>query len=342
MARERPTMQLSVLSVIALAFSPLQLLVTPRVGDGPGEPSPEVARVLTSFEDNEWGWYRVLDGVMGGRSSGRFELRDGRLDFRGVLNTNGGGFASVRSRERSVSLRGLEGIRLRLRADGRRYSMRLTQGGARGGVTYQADVPTVASPGSDASEPGPWESVWVPFADFTPRWRGRQLDLPPLDPERVVGLGFTLADGVDGPFRVELDEIAAYPAFELAQLKGARSALVVIAPRAADAGAERWAAAFREFQQATPRPDVVMVEATGPRAGSAGGRALTPSEIKALRARLGCDPGAFMVRLVRQDGSVVAVEDGVMDLGPLLGPPLGPPLGTVEPGVGEDADASPR
>jgi len=313
-------MHLSLLPLLALALSPLSSLVTPRDGDGSGDASPEVARVLTSFEDDEWGWYRVLDGVMGGRSSGRFELVDGRMDFRGVLNTNGGGFASVRSRERAISLRGLEGIRLRLRADGRRYSMRLNLKGARGGVTYQADVPTVASAGSDAAVPGPWETVWLPFSDFTPQWRGRQLDLPSLDPDRVVGLGVTVADGVDGPFRLELDEIAAYPAFELAQLKGASAALVVIAPGAGHAGATRWAAAFQEMQAATPRPDVVLVHVAGEGKAMAGPRALDPGEVKALRSRLGCDPGTFMVRVVRRDGTVEAVNDERVDLAQLLAP----------------------
>ena len=307
-------MYASVPALLALAFSCLPPTTMLRPDESPGPLPPLGALVLTSFEDNDWGWYRVLDGVMGGRSSGRFELREGRLEFRGVLNTNGGGFASVRSRARSVSLRGQEGLRLRLRGDGRRYSIRLSQSGLRSGVTYRADVETVPSAASDAVEPGPWQTVWLPFASFEPQWRGRQLDLPPLDLDRVVGLGLTVADGVDGPFRVEVDEIAAYPPFDLAQLKGERSALVVIAPVPGHSGAARWASAFERMQDAAPKADVVLVRAAGEGDAMVEARGLNRREVRALRSGLGCDPGTFMVRLVRMDGTVESVDTESVDL----------------------------
>jgi len=43
-------------------------------------------------------WYAVNDGVMGGLSSGGPRFDDGIMIFEGMINTNGGGFSSLRSR----------------------------------------------------------------------------------------------------------------------------------------------------------------------------------------------------------------------------------------------------
>jgi hypothetical protein len=42
------------------------------------------------------GWQIVNDTIMGGRSESGFVTENGQLQFSGVLNTNGGGFASLR------------------------------------------------------------------------------------------------------------------------------------------------------------------------------------------------------------------------------------------------------
>ena len=50
----------------------------------------------------------------------------------------------------------------------------------------------------------------IAFSDFVPRWRGQRLSGPTLDPAAVVGLGIMIYDGRDGPFRLEIDRIAAW------------------------------------------------------------------------------------------------------------------------------------
>ena len=52
-------------------------------------------------------------------------------------------------------------------------------------------------------------TVRVPLARFRPRFRGRWLDGPALDPGAIVALGFMCYDGRDGPFRLELARISA-------------------------------------------------------------------------------------------------------------------------------------
>ncbi|MEE4301870.1 MAG: CIA30 family protein [Pseudomonadales bacterium] len=156
------------------------------------------AMLLTDFTDAvDPGWYVVNDDVMGGRSSGDFRIEDGVLHFAGRTNTNGGGFSSIRSRPALPSLAGRGAIVLRARGDGRRYVFRLESDD---GVAYWADFEPPA---------GEWSTVHVPFADFRPRFRGRWLASPALDPARIVALGLMCYDGRDGPFRLEVQRISA-------------------------------------------------------------------------------------------------------------------------------------
>jgi hypothetical protein len=49
--------------------------------------------------------------------------------------------------------------------------------------------------------------VNVRLSDFDATWRGRRLDRPPLIAGDIVALGLILADGIDGNFAVELDQL---------------------------------------------------------------------------------------------------------------------------------------
>ena len=114
------------------------------------------------------------------------------------------GFSSIRSEAGRFDLGAFDGIRLRVRGDGRRYTFRLTTRDTRDErrrPSYWADFETA---GHD------WEVVEVPFRRFRPRWRGRWLEGPALNTRAIDGLGLMIYDGKDGPFRLEVDWIAAY------------------------------------------------------------------------------------------------------------------------------------
>lgn len=164
--------------------------------------APAVAQhapmLLTDFSDADSpGWFVVNDGVMGGRSHGDFRIEAGVLRFAGHTNTNGGGFASIRSRPRIPSLAGRHAIALHTRGDGRRYVFRLETDA---GIAYWADF----EPSSEHHE-----TIEIPLEAFRPRYRGRWLDGPALEAERVVALGIMCYDGRDGPFQLEVDRIEA-------------------------------------------------------------------------------------------------------------------------------------
>lgn len=147
-------------------------------------------------------WQIVNDGVMGGLSQGTRYHEDDHMVFRGVINTNGGGFSSLRRGMRPGDLAGANGVRLRVRPDGRAYTMTFrTSVRWRGrSVSYQSDIP--------ATPVGEWSDVIVTFDDMRTSIFGRRVRAPEFDPSDVREMGIILADGIDGDFRLEVESLS--------------------------------------------------------------------------------------------------------------------------------------
>lgn len=159
-----------------------------------------------SSKDDANGWQIVNDGVMGGLSRSEFiATGDSTAVFRGVLSLeNYGGFASVRSVTGRYDMSGHKGIELRVLGDGRKYQIRLRTDSRYDGVAYTYEFDT---------EKDKWLTVKAPFSEFLPTFRGRIVEgYTALDPGGVRQVGFLIGDKVEGPFRLEIDSIAAYPA----------------------------------------------------------------------------------------------------------------------------------
>jgi NADH dehydrogenase [ubiquinone] 1 alpha subcomplex assembly factor 1 len=164
-------------------------------------------QLITDFgpDSADLGWYVLNDNVMGGRSEGGFLEEQGELFFSGRTNTNGGGFSSIRTEAMQLDLSQYAGIRLRVKGDGRTYTWRLTTTARWRGreIGYWANFDT---------REGTWQTVDIPFASFVPRFRGYQLDGPPLDTATLTGMGLMIYDKRDGPFELALASVHAYPA----------------------------------------------------------------------------------------------------------------------------------
>lgn len=145
------------------------------------------------------GWQTVNDGVMGGVSVGRFRITDRKtLEFFGTLSlANNGGFASVRSRAKTLGLEKGDVLAVRLRGDGREYSMNLYVPRPLTAFSYRAAVRTTKDE---------WIEVRLPLDRFEPTSFGRVVqDAGPVDPPAVHALGFLLGDKQAGPFRLEVE-----------------------------------------------------------------------------------------------------------------------------------------
>lgn len=154
------------------------------------------------FNSGTKGWQTVLDGVMGGLSTGRIAAGEGgTLRFSGELSLeNNGGFSQIRTAVPEGTFAGATGLALRVKGDGRTYQcdirssrLRLMAGG------YQRTFKTTA---------GEWIEVAIPFSECVANSFGQRMrNAPALDPASIESVGITLADKKEGPFAIEVDWI---------------------------------------------------------------------------------------------------------------------------------------
>jgi uncharacterized surface protein with fasciclin (FAS1) repeats len=165
-------------------------------------PLAAAAESNLEFNGGTQGWQTVLDGVMGGLSTGRIEPGDGgTMRFSGELSLeNNGGFSQVRTSIPEGLFAGARGLLLRVKGDGRTYQcdLRSSQLRLMAGA-YQRTFETVA---------GEWTEIELPFGEFVANSFGRRVrNAPDLDPATIESAGITLADKKEGPFAIEVDWI---------------------------------------------------------------------------------------------------------------------------------------
>ena len=148
-------------------------------------------------------WQTVNDGVMGGVSEGKVKATEKKtLEFYGTLSLeNNGGFASVRSKAKKLGLEKGDTLVVRVRGDGREYSMNLHVPRPLVAFSYRATVQT---------KKDEWVEIKLPLDKFEATSFGRAVkDAGPVDPKEINGLGFLLGDKKAGPFKLEVEWIKA-------------------------------------------------------------------------------------------------------------------------------------
>lgn len=163
---------------------------------------------LTEFQGddaNAVDWQVVNDGVMGGLSKGSFAVSNaGILTFSGTLSLeNNGGFSSIRSAAIDRNLSDDLGILLKVRGDGRTYTMRLVSTATFRGMP-------VSFSGEFKTKAGQWEQIKIPFSEFKGGWRGMRLPKETLDPAVIREMGLLIGDKKSGPFKLEIEYIRTY------------------------------------------------------------------------------------------------------------------------------------
>jgi monofunctional biosynthetic peptidoglycan transglycosylase len=146
-------------------------------------------------------WQAVNDGVMGGLSEGRFKITDkNTMEFFGTLSLeNNGGFASVRTQAKKLGLSKGDTIVVKVRGDGREYSLNLYLSKSMMAFAYRAPFKT---------KKDEWVEVRIPLDKFEATSFGRAVkDAGSVKPEEVSSLGFTLGDKKPGPFKMEIESV---------------------------------------------------------------------------------------------------------------------------------------
>jgi hypothetical protein len=165
---------------------------------------------VLQWAGNPMKWHRLDDGVMGGRSETVHEVKDG-LHFTGTINTDGGGFTSVRAPIHGIP-KEAKAIRLFFRGDGKTYKLLFADGNPNTGSpfarrpTWQADLPT-----EDRTDSQEWQESTILLSTLLPAFGGRAQDRPSAEEDhgfefeptemRQVGLmlSLRLSDGSPNP-----------------------------------------------------------------------------------------------------------------------------------------------
>ena len=184
------------------SISVVSLLAALLVSSPHGASAQSSAGPNLEFDSGTKGWQTVLDGVMGGLSTGRIAAGEGgTLRFTGELSLeNNGGFSQIRTAVPEGTFSGAKGLLLRVKGDGRSYQcnirssrLRLMAGG------YERAFETKA---------GEWIEVEIPFDQCVATSFGERIrNAPALDPASIESVGVTLSDKQEGPFAIEIDWI---------------------------------------------------------------------------------------------------------------------------------------
>ena len=165
----------------------------------------EKQKMLFDFSEQDASrrWRNVNDGVMGGRSQGRYQINSqGELIFYGNLSLrNNGGFASVRSNARNLQLGSWNTIAVRVRGDGRKYFLDLRVPTYQTAFSYRVSIQT---------KKDTWQEFHVPLKMFQATSFGRPVrGASSANPSQIDSVGFTIADKREGAFQLNVDWIKA-------------------------------------------------------------------------------------------------------------------------------------
>ncbi len=173
------------------------------------------------------GWRTVLDGVMGGLSTGRVTSpEDGTMRFSGDLSLeNNGGFSQARLTVDGDDFVGTDGVEISVLGDGRTYKFQLRVSNVRTMAgAYEVEFDTTK---------GSWTTIRLPYDDFRLTSFGRLVrGAPEIVPANIESLGFSLSDKKPGPFVLDVRSISAYGGESESEAQSSGNDLVSVAKAA--------------------------------------------------------------------------------------------------------------
>lgn len=143
-------------------------------------------------------WVVINDGVMGGRSLGRFSLSsEGHGLFEGTISLeNNGGFSSVRYPMSTFQVSLKSKVKIRLKGDGSNYQFRVKNDSQN---RYSYIIPFQTT--------GKWEEIEITLSDMYPGFRGRRLDQPNFSHQTIEEITFLIGNKKAQHFKLLIDNI---------------------------------------------------------------------------------------------------------------------------------------
>ncbi len=155
---------------------------------------------IFEFDNSNEGrdWQIVLDGVMGGLSTGDISVENGSLFFTGKTSLkNNGGFSSIRASMDSNDMDAFDAIQLRVRGDGRTWIFGTRGSNSMGANSYWSRFET---------KKNEWIKVTIPINEMERHSFGNRLP-GSINPDEIIGVEFYMYDKKAGPFKLEVDSI---------------------------------------------------------------------------------------------------------------------------------------
>ena len=141
-------------------------------------------------------WRIVNDGVMGGISKSNIVLNEAGFGaFSGHVSlANNGGFASVQLNKTISEVRSKKYVVLRVKGDAKNYEFRL-----------KGDLSQSESYVHPFKTSGEWETIRLPIGEFYPQFRGRKLNIPNFNFDRIEQICFLIANKQEEDFELLID-----------------------------------------------------------------------------------------------------------------------------------------
>ncbi len=160
------------------------------------QPKPELQQLHRQLQ-----WQLFNDDVMGGRSYSAFAWQGETLTFSGFVNTNGGGFASIRTEpDPDLAQNFIEFtnpvISIEIQGDQQRYQLGVQ---TQDNQNYWVDV----------DSPAEWQTLHIPITRFVAKRRGHPVaDAAPLVVADITGFNLMISHGQHGPFELQVRNLA--------------------------------------------------------------------------------------------------------------------------------------
>lgn len=148
-------------------------------------------------------WRIVNDVVMGGLSSSTVIVKDDKIVFTGNVSLeNNGGFASLRSPVKDYGFQEFSGIEIKIKGDGKRYSISMKETSYFTGYFYTTSFQTKNEE---------WITVKLHFDQFKLYYFRRETNSNKNIPlNKIKEISLLIGDKQKGVFFVEIDYIRLY------------------------------------------------------------------------------------------------------------------------------------
>ena len=143
-------------------------------------------------------WRIINDWVMWWLSQWIYIIENDKLRIFGNINTDGGGFSSIRTEVDEWLLDDVNYIKVILQGDERKYKITFRDNNIRW-IIHQTNI--------DFKKKWTFEEIDIPLSELTATFFGNRVNASEFKKNRVREIGFIISDWVNGPFEIQVESI---------------------------------------------------------------------------------------------------------------------------------------